>query len=107
MINAHTPEQVAEAYAHIIPGEHKVRWLKDRLADGRIPSKRLTRNARVMTDKHIEQWLEGDDQRSTTCRSLPERADCDEPDREDELQPTNFVIQGLSPRSRARIVRPR
>lgn len=37
-----------------------VRWLKRRIAAGQIPGKRLSRNVFVMTDKHLEQWLEGD-----------------------------------------------
>lgn len=94
MINAHTPEQVVEAYAHIIPGEHKLRWLKDRLADGRIPSKRLTRNVRVMTDKHIEKWLEGE-----------EPGPVKKVEAEPKPQPAASVVSGLSRRSHARIVR--
>lgn len=92
MISAHTPEQIVEAYAHIIPGEHKLRWLKDRLADGRIPSKRLTRTVRVMTDKHIEKWLEAEE---SAERVAPQP----------ESEPVTSLIEGLSRRSHARIVR--
>ncbi|OFB37982.1 hypothetical protein BA059_16680 [Mycolicibacterium sp. (ex Dasyatis americana)] len=61
MIQAHALEVVAEAYADVIPAVDKVRWLKRRIKDGRIPGKRLSRNVVVMTDKHIEEWLNGDD----------------------------------------------
>ena len=36
------------------------RWLKRRIKAGLIPGKRLSRNKVVMTDKHIEEWLNGD-----------------------------------------------
>ncbi|OMB98519.1 hypothetical protein A5746_14360 [Mycolicibacterium conceptionense] len=36
------------------------RWLKRRIKAGVIPGKRLSRNKVVMTDKHIEEWLNGD-----------------------------------------------
>ena len=38
-----------------------VRWLKRRIVDGRIPGKRLSRNLFVMTEKHIDLWLHGDE----------------------------------------------
>ena len=57
MIAAHTPEQVAETYLAGLGLKDPVRWLKRRLTTGHIPGKRLSRNVWVMTDRHIEAWL--------------------------------------------------
>lgn len=61
MIDTYTPEQLAEKYGHLTESEDPVRWFKRRLFDGRIPGKRLSRNIVVMTDKHIDLWLHGDE----------------------------------------------
>lgn len=91
MITSHTLEAVAAAH---LPKEWKnpVRWLKERLAAGEIPGKELSRGVWVMTDKHIEAWLEGG-----------EPAKKVEP--QPEPEPVMPLVEGLSRRSHARIVR--
>lgn len=47
------------------------RWLKRRIAlppghPEMVPGKRLSRNVFVMTDKHIEEWLNGDNAPEST-----------------------------------------
>lgn len=90
MITSHTLEAVAAAH---LPKEWKnpVRWLKERLAAGEIPGKELSRGVWVMTDKHIEAWLEGE---------APAKLVAPEPEPD-----TTPVVEGLSRRSHARIVR--
>lgn len=91
MITSHTLEAVAAAH---LPKEWKnpVRWLKERLASGEIPGKELSRGVWVMTDKHIEEWLEGE---SPVKRVAPEP----------EPGVSTPLVEGLSRRSHARIVR--
>ncbi|QRY43130.1 hypothetical protein JVX93_21540 [Mycolicibacterium boenickei] len=93
MINSYPLEVVAAAH---LPQDWKnpVRWLKERLAAGEIPGKELTRGVWVMTDKHIEKWLEGEG---------PVPVKQVEPEAESE--PTVSLVEGLSRRSHARIVR--
>lgn len=93
MITSHTLEAVADAH---LPKEWKnpVRWLKERLAAGEIPGKELSRGVWVMTDKHIEEWLEGGE---PAKRVVPESDPVPEP--------SVPLIEGLSRRSHARIVR--
>lgn len=74
MTEVYTPAQVVERYlSHGQLGEVKdpERWLRRRLADGRIPGKWLSRRRGlvVMTDKHIDQWLNGDEQPATPTES--------------------------------------
>jgi hypothetical protein len=80
---------LAEVAAMHLPAEWKdgVRWLKRRLAAGEIPGKRLNRNTWVMTDAHIEQWL------NTPTAPEPVAA---------QPEPLT-VIDGLSTRSRKRL----
>lgn len=81
---SYSPEQVA---AEHLPSDWKdaVRWLKRRLASGEIPGKRISRGVWRMTDEDIEAWLSSRDQPA-------------------EPRPTVSVLDGLSPRSRARRV---
>lgn len=79
---SYSPEQVA---AEHLPPDWKdaVRWLKRRLASGEIPGKRISRGVWRMTDEDIEAWLSARD------RPVVE-------------QPPVSILDGLSPRSRAR-----
>lgn len=93
MINSYPLEDVAAAH---LPKEWKnpVRWLKERLASGEIPGKELSRGVWVMTDKHIEAWLEGE---------APPKQVVTEPKPKPES--VTSLVEGLSSRSHARIVR--
>lgn len=63
MIEAFTPAEVAEKYLGKFDLDDPERWLRRRLADGRIKGKWLSRKRGLvlMTEKHIELWLDGDE----------------------------------------------
>ncbi|WAY18442.1 hypothetical protein OF855_24710 [Mycolicibacterium fortuitum] len=61
MIKAYPVAQVAREILEPLGWTDGERYLKRRIAARKIPGKRLSRNVFVMTDKHIEEWLNGDD----------------------------------------------
>lgn len=61
MIKAYPVSQVAREILEPLGWTDGERYLKRRIAAREIPGKRLSRNVFVMTDKHIEEWLNGDD----------------------------------------------
>lgn len=60
---AYTIDQVVEKYLAHLGMKDPHRWLATRLKDGRIPGKPLCRKRGmwVMTDRHIDRWLNGDE----------------------------------------------
>lgn len=95
MIEVYTLEEVDARILQPLGWTDGVRWLKRRIADGRIPGKRLNRNVFVMTDKHIDQWLHGDEPPSAAV----------EPSEPPAEAPPGDILYGLSPRSRRRLKR--
>ena len=71
MTESFTPAEVAAKHLAGLGLADPERWLRRRLADGRIPCKWLSRRRGlvVMTDKHIDQWLNGDEQPTTATES--------------------------------------
>ncbi|OBB15080.1 hypothetical protein A5761_15185 [Mycolicibacterium setense] len=84
MIKAYPVAQVAREILEPLGWTDGERYLKRRIAAREIPGKRLSRNVFVMTDKHIEDWLNGDDA----------------PDLEAPAEPVS-IVDGLSARRRA------
>ncbi|WP_216622558.1 hypothetical protein [Mycolicibacterium fortuitum] len=60
VIKAYPVSQVAREILEPLGWTDGERYLKRRIAAREIPGKRLSRNVFVMTDKHIEEWLNGD-----------------------------------------------
>lgn len=58
----YTLEEVDREILQLLGWADGVRWLKCRIAAGQIRGKRLSRNVFVMTEKHIDLWLHGDDE---------------------------------------------
>lgn len=84
MIKAYPVAQVAREILEPLGWTDGERWLKRRIESGEIPGKRLSRNKFVMTDKHIEDWLNGDNA----------------PELEAPAEPVS-IVDGLSARRRA------
>lgn len=98
MIVVHQLEEVDREILQPLGWTDGVRWLKRRIAAGQIPGKRLSRNVFVMTDKHIEQWLEGD--------AAPVAEPASEPAATSAVgEPVTF-LHGLSTRSARRLKSP-
>lgn len=61
MIKVYTLEEVDREILQPLGWTDGVRWLKRRIAAGQIPGKRLSRNVFVMTEKHVDLWLHGEE----------------------------------------------
>lgn len=61
MIDTYALEEVNERILVPLGWTDGVRWLKRGIVAGTVPGKRLSRNVFVMTDKHIDKWLNSDD----------------------------------------------
>lgn len=97
-IHAYTPEQVAAAFLMDLGLADPVRWLREHLAAGDVPSKCLNRKRGLylMTDRHIEQWLAGEPRTTAPLEPVPVT------DTEDAAVPGDLV-SGLSDRARRRL----
>lgn len=75
-----------------------VRWLKRRIAAGQIPGKRLSRNVFVMTEKHVDLWLHGEE---------PKPAANPVADEDPPAEPDVRFLSSLSSVSRRRLKAPK